>query len=71
MEKYIAPIQITLSVMLVGLILLQQRGVGLSGAFGGGGEFYSTRRGIERILFILTVIVAILFIATSIFSLFV
>lgn len=51
-------------------ILLQQRGTGLSGAFGGGeGGAYSTRRGIEKILFASTVVLAILFFGVSVLRL--
>ena len=59
-------IQIILAVLLMAAILLQQRGTGLSGAFGGEGSAYSTRRGIEKILFSGTIIVAVLFFGISI-----
>ena len=46
-------IQIVLSVLLVGAILLQQTGAALGGAFGGDNfsAGYHTRRGLERTLF--------------------
>lgn len=59
-------IQIILAVLLIIAILLQQRGAGLSGAFGGEGGTYSTRRGIEKILFRATIAIAILFFGVSI-----
>lgn len=60
-------IQIVLAVLLMAAILLQQRGSGLSGAFGGGeGGAYSTRRGIEKILFASTIVLAVLFFGVSI-----
>ncbi|MBI2063861.1 MAG: preprotein translocase subunit SecG [Candidatus Yanofskybacteria bacterium] len=59
-------IQLILAVLLIAAILLQQRGTGLSGAFGGEGSVYSTRRGIEKILFKGTIIVAVLFFGISI-----
>ena len=59
-------IQIVLAVFLIIAILLQQRGAGLSGAFGGEGSVYSTRRGAERIIFIATIVIAILFFGVSI-----
>lgn len=62
----ITVIQIILAILLMATILLQQRGTGLSGAFGGEGSAYSTRRGIERILFISTIVIAILFFGVSI-----
>ena len=58
-------IQITLAVILIGAILLQQRGAGLGGAFGGsdGGVHYE-RRGFERTLFKGTGVIALLFVAS-------
>ena len=59
-------VQITIAAILVGLILLQQRGGGLSGIFGGmGGEFYGTRRGLEKGVFVLTIVFATLFVASA------
>jgi preprotein translocase subunit SecG len=64
-------IQIIISAILVGLILIQQRGSGLSSIFGGGlgGEFYGTRRGLEKIVFILTIIFSVLFVLSAILGL--
>src|SRR3989339_461300 len=54
--------QIILSIILGASILLQQTGAGVGGAFGGGDEsMRSTRRGMEKVLFYLSIIVAILF----------
>ncbi|MAG59411.1 preprotein translocase subunit SecG [Candidatus Woesebacteria bacterium] len=61
--------QIILAALLIGGILLQNRGTGLGGAWGGGGEAYGTRRGVEKILFRATVAVAILFFLVSLVSL--
>lgn len=55
-------IQIILAVLLVASILLQQRGSGLGIAFGGEGNFYRSRRGMEKVLYWATVIIAILFV---------
>jgi protein translocase SecG subunit len=58
--------QITIAAILIGLILLQQRGGGLSGLFGGmGGEFYGTRRGLEKGVFVLTIVFAALFVMSA------
>lgn len=55
-------LQIALSVVLVASVLLQQSGAGLGGAFGDNwSSSFSTRRGAEKIFFILTIIVGILF----------
>lgn len=47
--------------------MLQQRGAGIGGAFGGGGEggVYYKKRGAEKIIFKASIILAILFILTA------
>ena len=66
-------IQMVLSVLLVGGVLLQRSDAGLGGAFGGGdlGGTKFERRGFEKISFNTTIVIAILFIAASITALFV
>lgn len=59
-------LQIIISVLLIAVILLQMQGSGLSTAFGGSGEFYRSRRSLERLLIWATIILAILFGALSI-----
>lgn len=61
-------IQIVVSVLLVGLILVQSKGAGLSTVFGGEGNVYSTRRGAERIVFIATIVIAILFFGAALIN---
>ncbi len=61
--------QAILAVALVAAILLQQRGTGLGGAFGGEVTAYRSRRGIERTLFRLTILLAILFVIFSLLNL--
>jgi preprotein translocase subunit SecG len=58
-----------LAVALVAAILLQQRGTGLGGAFGGEVTAYRSRRGIERTLFRLTILLAVLFVIFSLLNL--
>lgn len=53
--------QIVISVLLVAAVLLQQRGTGLSATFGGEGNIYRTKRGIEKVLFIGTIVLSIVF----------
>jgi preprotein translocase subunit SecG len=53
--------QIVVSLMLITAVLLQQRGVGLSATFGGEGNIYRTKRGIEKVLFIGTIVLSIVF----------
>lgn len=60
-------IQIVLSTLLIISILLQVRGSGLGTVFGGGGgEFYRSKRGMEKFLYRSTIILAILFVANCI-----
>lgn len=66
MKQTLAIIQIILSIILVVFILMQAQGSGLSGAFGGGGENYHTRRGIEKIIFYATIVGVVLFSVVSI-----
>lgn len=61
--------QIVISLLLVIAILLQNRGAGLSAVFGGSGNVYRTKRGLERWLFIFTIILVILFITIGIVNL--
>jgi preprotein translocase subunit SecG len=61
--------QMILAVALIASILLQQRGTGLGGAFGGEVTAYRSRRGIERTLFRLTIVLAVLFVIFSLLNL--
>lgn len=57
---------IIVSVLLIIVILLQAQGTGLAGAFGGGGEFYRSRRSAEKVLLWVTVGLVILFAILSV-----
>lgn len=61
--------QIVVSVLLIALIVLQAKGTGLGRAWGGGGEFYKSRRGVEKIIFRATIILVFLFLLSSIVNL--
>lgn len=69
MKNLLTIIQIIISVLLIVSIILQNRGQGLSSGFGGGGESYRSKRGMEKFLLYLTVILVILFTITLIMSL--
>ena len=72
MKSLLPYIQIILSVVLVAIILLQRTGAQVGGAFGGSDNFSSafhTRRGMEKGLFTITIIVAILFAASALLNL--
>lgn len=66
LHRIITYSQIILSVLLIAGILLQQRGTGLSSAFGGSSMEYSTKRGAEKIIFYTTIVAAVLFITISV-----
>ena len=57
--------QILIALAVGSSILLQARGTGLSSTFGGESTAYRSRRGLERILFRLTIILAIVFVIIS------
>lgn len=63
-------IQIVLSVAVVVFILLQVSGAGLGSAFGApsGGASFKTRRGVEKLIFNITIVFVVLFAATSLLS---
>ena len=66
MIKIITIIQIISAALLTVSILMQRRGSGLSGTFGGTDSMYSTRRGAEKMLFIATIVIAVIFFGASI-----
>ncbi len=68
MQLYLNIAQIILSIALVLAILLQIRGGGLGGIFGQPSTVYRTRRGVERTLFQLTIVLIVLFLVVSIIS---
>ena len=68
MQKIITIFLVVISLLLMASILLQQRGASLGGAFGGDSSIYRSRRGAEKILFRLTILFAISFIASAIIA---
>jgi preprotein translocase subunit SecG len=67
-NPFLAIGQIIVSIALMTSILMQARGTGLSGAFGGDSAVYRSRRGIERRLWQFTILLAILFAVFSLAS---
>ena len=63
-------IQIILSVLLIIVVLLQQKGGGIGGVFGGSSNIYSTKRGLDKILFYATIVLAVLFFGFTLARLF-
>lgn len=58
-------VQIILAVTLIGLVLLQSKNSGAGAMFGGDSSFRTTRRGVEKTMFNLTIVVSVLFFALS------
>jgi preprotein translocase subunit SecG len=50
------------SILLILAILLQQRGASLGAGFGSSGELYTTRRGLDKNLFEVSVVLAVVFV---------
>ena len=61
-------VQIILAIPLIGAILLQSKGTGLSGVFGGEGNVYRTKRGAEKTLFTFTIVNAVLFFGVALLN---
>ncbi len=61
--------QIVVSTFLIIVILFQGRGAEVSGIFGGSSGVYRTKRGIEKFLYIATIVLAVLFIVLGILNL--
>jgi preprotein translocase subunit SecG len=69
MQTYLNVAQIILSGALIFAVLLQVKGGGLGGIFGQPDSVYRTKRGVEKTLFQLTIVLIILFIIVSIVAL--
>jgi protein translocase SecG subunit len=65
MTQILAYAQIIISVLLIISILFQNRGSGLSAAFGGDFSGFYTKRGIEKFLYIASVVLGTLFIINA------
>jgi len=66
MQTVFLATQIILAVLITAAILLQAQGSGLGATWGGGGETYHTRRGLEKVLFYFTIAAVTIFILVSI-----
>ena len=63
-------LNIIIAIVIVTLIMIQGKGAGLGSAWGGSGEVYQTRRGIEKLTFRITVILIVVFFIISVLNLF-
>ena len=66
MQAVLSIIHIALAIILTACILMQAQGSGFGTTWGGGGETYHTRRGVEKIVFYLTIVAVALFTVTSV-----
>ena len=60
--------QIAVSVILIALIVIQQRGAALGAGFGGGGEIYSTKRGAQKKMHYATIAIATVFLVLGVLN---
>lgn len=71
MTGFLHIIQLSSAVLLAISILLQHRGTGIGGAFGGADMSYRSRRGIEKLLFRATILFGAVFITSIVVRLFI
>ncbi len=69
MQTYLSVAQIVLSIALILAVLFQVRGGGLGGIFGQPTTVFRTKRGVEKTLFQLTIVLVVLFIIVSVMTL--
>ncbi len=69
MQTYLNIAQLVLAIALILVILFQVRGGGLGGIFGQPDTVYRTKRGVEKTLFQLTIVLVVLFIIISVVTL--
>lgn len=69
MQPILLIIQIVVSILIVLCVVFQQSASGLGSAFGGGGEFHATRRGLEKKLYVATIVLTCVFVALGVLNL--
>ena len=69
MQQYLPLALIVTSIILIFLILVQQRGTALGSSFGQEGGFYATRRGVQQKILWATVVCGVLFISLALLNL--
>lgn len=62
--SFLEAITLISAFLTIALILLQQRGASLGAGFGSSGELYTTRRGLEKSLFVTTIITSVVFVVS-------
>jgi len=59
-------IQVIIAALLIAAILMQMQGTGLSTSFGASGEFYRSKRSVEKLLIYATIVLSVLFAGMSV-----
>jgi len=68
LNLYLNVVQIIISIALIALAIMQSKSSGLGSMFGGDSSIYRTRRGIEKTMFRLTIVLAVAFFLISLLS---
>lgn len=71
LDSFLQVATIVSAVLMVLLILLQQRGASLGAGFGSSGELFTTRRGLDKSLFEVTIVFAVIFVLSILAGLFI
>lgn len=66
MRSFLQYVLIFTSALITIAVLLQNQGSGLGSAFGGESSFYRTKRGVEKFLFVGTIVLGVVFVASLI-----
>jgi len=69
MDSILQIVTVGSAILMVAAVLLQQRGASLGAGFGGSGELYTTRRGLDKNLFEATIVLAVIFVLSILTSL--
>lgn len=65
MKNFFLVLQIITALLTIVLVIIQSKGTGIGSAFGGDMGFYGTKRGAEKMLFGLTIVLATIFVISS------
>lgn len=70
MRNYLYIAQIAVAILLMAAILMQSRGTGLGAAFGGEGNVYRAKRGVEKSLYYSTIVLSVVFLGLALVAIF-
>lgn len=69
MQVFLNVVTMVSAILMIVLILAQSRGAGLGEAFGGDSTFFATRRGIDLVMYQLTILFGVVFVLSIILGL--